>query len=131
MTRHVPLRSKTPLQRRTRIRPRAQRRSTRVVDEVYLAWVRRQPSIVSYRDAERVLGSHVDWNRRIEAHHHRPGDDHSALPLYWWLHQWTSISVHGGGGRRTFARRFGIDWRAAVRELNARYEAETGRRLAA
>lgn len=136
MTRH------SPIQRRRPIRTMSKHRKGRVKDPAYLAWVRWQPSIVPNHPifdldlaeqlgAERVIAkSGRDW-REVEAHHHDGKDDMTALPLYWWLHRETRISVHSGGGRRAFEKRFlepmGTTWDKLIAEHRARYEAETGR----
>jgi hypothetical protein len=132
------------------LRKRALLRSTRVEDSEYLAWVAAQPSLVSMdqvSDADlraivrSVFGSGpVGINAMrlilsgVEVHHHKPGDDHSTVPLFWWLHRETKISIHGGGGRRKFAERFlepmGKTWESEIARLNALYESKTGKRAA-
>lgn len=131
--------TRSPLTRRTRLRPRARKRSTRFEDPVYQAWILKQDSIVGIedvpeadmRDVVRVLFPGlvgVGFMRLmlsgVEGHHHKASDDHTLLPLLWWLHRETKISVHGGGGRRKFAQRFGIDWDGEIAKLRIQYESE-------
>ena len=118
-----------PLSRSTK--PISRRKRKTVDDPACRAWIHTQPSIVSVQQAECLPGgtdiyNHV-WPRRgIEGHHHKPGDDRSMVPLYWWLHRDTKISVYGGGGRRRFAERFGIDWDREIERLNRLFEEQRG-----
>lgn len=135
--RRMSLKSHTPL------RKRARKRSTRVEDPAYGMWILHQRSIVGIEqisesdmlDVFHTLfpdGGPVGLEvmalvlRGIEKHHHKPSDDHTLVPLLWFLHRETRISVHGGGGRRKFAQRFGIDWDEEIAKLRVRYEVEKG-----
>lgn len=80
------------IKRRTTLRPRREKpRRNEVVDEAYLAWVRRQACCCGGRDP-RCHGE------PIQAHHTIKGNDHSAIPLSRWCHL---EGRHGGvGGRK-------------------------------
>jgi hypothetical protein len=68
-------------------------------------------------------GGAVPNVKGIEGHHEgKPRNDRRMLPLYWWLHRETPVSVHGGGGSRKFQQRFGIDFEAEITRLNRLYE---------
>lgn len=113
---------RTPLRRRTPIRKRA-RRPKRILDPAYLEWVGTLPCIVT-------------GSRPSERHHVRrlgiPGggsagvrpDDRRAVPVCRPVHREVQ-------GRDAFWWGWhGIDIEATIRELNERYEAETGRKAA-
>lgn len=92
-------------------------------DPDYLAWIRKQPCIVT-----RQLGNGLKtWFDRIEAHHVRNLNgltgaairppDRYAVPLL------ASEHAKAQGRDRTFWAERGIDIRAEIERLNAEYEA--------
>lgn len=105
-------------------------------DEAYYDWLLTEPSIVSLQKAvplltfnDRLIIDNMSQTA-IERHHSTtPHRDSHAVPLYWWLHRLTSISVHGGGGNRAFEERFNVDFGVEAARLRAKYEAETGMKV--
>ena len=123
---------RTALRRHTRLRPRSRKpRKSTVKDKAYREWILTQSSIVGFWQGVDLLPmSYIEQSCisfKIEGHHvGRPRNDRRMVPLYYWLHRETPISVHGGGGDRAFQSRFSVDFEEHIKLLNERYDQERG-----
>lgn len=116
---------RTPLRRGTPLRKRARRPKRGVVsDPKYREFILRLPCFVcgkfSRIQASITEGHHVD----------KPRNDLRMVPLCARTHhRESSVSVHGGGGRRRFEARFGVSFNDEIKLLNALYEAQCQHQL--
>lgn len=111
---------RTPLKRHTRLRPKARHAKRGVVsDPAYREWILPMRCLACER-------KQVQQTSPTEGHHvDKPRNDRRMLPLCGEQHHRLSpVSVHGGGGRRRFEARFGIDFEVEIQRLNALYEAQ-------
>jgi hypothetical protein len=99
---------------------RGKTRRGRGVDKDYLAWMARQPCMIS--------------GRRATVHHVRRcgegKDDRRTLPLapeYHLIQHRPRTSIEALG-KRKFEARYSVDLEASIKRYNARYEQETGTR---
>ncbi|MGD0497513.1 MAG: hypothetical protein ABSC23_03655 [Bryobacteraceae bacterium] len=98
---------------------RSKPRRGRGVDKAYLAWIAKQPCMIS--------------GRRATVHHVRrfgePKDDRRTLPLAPEFHQIQAgpESSIEALGKAKFEDRYGVDIEASIKRYNARYDRETGK----
>ena len=116
---------RSPLLRRTRLRPRARKPRRGVAkDPAYLAWLHSLPCLAcGWGDPGRQA-------MRTEAHHEGiPHSDRRAVPLCA-IHHRTGADARHLIGRRKFEEYYHVRFEEAATHLNAEYQTEVLGRVA-